>query len=30
MKVIVKEEEHEDARVTLDTPTPIPMAEEDI
>lgn len=30
MKVIVKEEEHEDGRVTLDTPTPIPMAEEDI
>lgn len=30
MKVIVKEEEHEYARVTLDTPTPIPMAEEDV
>lgn len=30
MKVIVKEEEHEDARVTFDTPTLIPRVEEDV
>lgn len=30
MKVIVKDEEHEDDLVTSDTPTPIPMAEEDV
>lgn len=30
MKVIVKEEEQEDGRVTLDTPTLIPRVEEDV
>lgn len=30
MKVIVKEEEHEDGRVMLDTPTLIPRVEEDV